>query len=95
MHELVTDLHLRPPDPWTRAPSPAARRPVRLGFIAIAELVGDWWHIEVPQLPGVSTHCTSVGEAADAARDAIALAIDEHPDDFDVRLIVVEPAADD
>ena len=93
MVSVVTDLQLRTPDPTTRAPSPAARRRVRQGFVAIAELVGDWWYVEVPQLPGVTGHCSRIGQVEDIARDSIALALGQDPGEFDVRVIVVEPGA--
>ena len=47
---------------------------------------GDWWAVEVPQVPGVHTQARRLDQVSAMARDAIALMLDVPPDSFDVTL---------
>jgi predicted RNase H-like HicB family nuclease len=45
-------------------------------YTAVCRRLGDWWAISVPELRGVHTQARTLDEAADMARDAIALMLD-------------------
>jgi predicted RNase H-like HicB family nuclease len=51
-----------------------------------AKRAGDWWALEVPDLPGVFSQAKRLDKAEEAARDAIALMLDIAPDSFDVTI---------
>lgn len=53
---------------------------------------GDWWALEVPDLPGVFSQAKRLDKAEAAAREAIALMLDTDPNSFDV---VIEPQLSD
>lgn len=49
---------------------------------------GDWWALEVPDLPGVYSQTKRLDRAASQAREAIAVMLDIEPEDVQVK---VEP----
>lgn len=53
-----------------------------------AQRVGEWWALEVPDLPGVFSQAKRLERADEAAREAIAVMLDVEPDQVEVR---VEP----
>ncbi len=53
---------------------------------------GDWWALEVPQLPGVFSQVRRLGQAESMARDAIATMTGVDPADV---VIVVEPVLEE
>ena len=53
-----------------------------------ARRTGDWWALEVPELPGVFTQSKRLDTATESAREAIGLMLDTDPDSIQV---VVEP----
>lgn len=53
-----------------------------------ARRVGEWWALEVPDLPGVFSQAKRLDAAEDAAREAIALMLDVEPDTLS---IIIEP----
>lgn len=57
-----------------------------------ARRAGEWWALEVPDLPGVFSQAKRLEHADEAAREAIALRLDVEPDTVTV---VVEPLLTD
>jgi hypothetical protein len=53
-----------------------------------ARRVGDWWAIDVPEVPRIHTQARRLAQVEGMARDAIALLLDVPEDSFDV---VVRP----
>lgn len=47
---------------------------------------GDWWAVEVPEVPGVHTQARRLDQAEAMAREAIALMLDVPPDSFAVEI---------
>jgi predicted RNase H-like HicB family nuclease len=47
---------------------------------------GDWWALEVPDLPGVHSQTKRLDCAADEAREAISLMLDVEADSVDVEV---------
>ncbi|MBU7600717.1 hypothetical protein JGS22_024585 [Streptomyces sp. P38-E01] len=47
---------------------------------------GDWWALEVPELPGVFSQTKRLDQADEAAREAIALMADVEPEEVHVRV---------
>jgi predicted RNase H-like HicB family nuclease len=45
---------------------------------------GDWWAVDVPEVPGIFTQSKRLDHVETVARDAIALMLDVEPDSFDV-----------
>lgn len=56
-----------------------------------ARRTGDWWALEVPELPGVYSQSKRLDAASDAAREAIAAMLDTEPDSIEVH---IEPDLD-
>ena len=54
-----------------------------------AERSGDWWALEVPELPGVFSQARRLDQAQTMARDAIAAMLDVATDSFDVEVVTV------
>lgn len=52
---------------------------------------GDWWAIEVPDLPGVFSQAKRLDKADEAAREAIAVMLDIETDDVEVDIQPVLP----
>lgn len=52
---------------------------------------GDWWAIEVPEVPGVFTQAKRLDQVEDMVRDAVALMTDARPPEITVELIPVLP----
>lgn len=57
-----------------------------------ARRIGEWWALEVPDLPGVFSQAKRLERADEAAREAIAVMLDIEPDKVEV---VVEPVLSD
>ncbi|MGW4825453.1 type II toxin-antitoxin system HicB family antitoxin [Streptomyces sp. NPDC004227] len=59
-----------------------------------ARRAGDWWALEVPDLPGAFSQVKRLDQAGDAAREAIAVMLDVEPDNItvDVQPILPEEA---
>lgn len=57
-------------------------------YTVTARRTGDWWALEVPDVPGAYSQCKRLGQAPDLAREAIALVLDKDEADIDV---TVEP----
>jgi predicted RNase H-like HicB family nuclease len=53
-------------------------------YTARCTRVGNWWAIEVPEVPGVFSQSKRLDGAEAQARDAIALMLDVPEDSFDV-----------
>jgi predicted RNase H-like HicB family nuclease len=47
---------------------------------------GDWWALEVPELPGVHSQTKRLDHADEAAREAIAVMLDIEPEDIQVTI---------
>ncbi|MFE1230602.1 type II toxin-antitoxin system HicB family antitoxin [Streptomyces sp. NPDC058745] len=54
---------------------------------------GEWWALDVPDLPGVFSQSKRLEKAEDAAREAIALMLDVDPDTVQVTVEPQIPAA--
>lgn len=54
-----------------------------------ARRVGEWWALEVPDLPGVFSQAKRLDQADEAAREAIAVMLDVEPEEVTVK---IEPA---
>ncbi|MGH3481220.1 MAG: type II toxin-antitoxin system HicB family antitoxin [Nocardioidaceae bacterium] len=52
---------------------------------------GDWWAIEVPEVPGVFTQAKRLDQVEEMVQDAVALMTGARPTDIDVKLIPVLP----
>jgi predicted RNase H-like HicB family nuclease len=57
-------------------------------YTVTARRTGDWWALEVPDVPGAYSQCKRLEQAPDLAREAIALVLDKDGADIDV---TVEP----
>ncbi|MEU0603936.1 type II toxin-antitoxin system HicB family antitoxin [Streptomyces sp. NPDC006393] len=57
-------------------------------YRVVARRTGDWWALEVPDLPGVFSQAKRLEQADEAVREAIAVMLDVEPDTFNVS---VEP----
>ncbi|MBA2951620.1 type II toxin-antitoxin system HicB family antitoxin [Streptomyces himalayensis] len=57
-------------------------------YRVVARRTGDWWALEVPDLPGVFSQAKRLEQADAAAREAIAVMLDVEPDTISVS---VEP----
>ncbi len=57
-------------------------------YRALCRRVGDWWAIDVPEVPRLHTQARRLDQVEEMARDAIALLLDIPDDSFDV---VVQP----
>ena len=55
-------------------------------FTAVCRRSGDWWDIEVPEVPGVFTQARRLDQAEGMVREALALMLDVGQDSFDVAL---------
>lgn len=54
-----------------------------------AERSGNWWALEVPDLPGVFSQARRLDQAQTMAQDAIAAMLDVATDSFDVEVVTV------
>lgn len=61
-------------------------------YRVVARRVGNWWALEVPDLPGVFSQVRRLDKADDAAREAIALRLDVESEDV---AVTVEPELPD
>jgi predicted RNase H-like HicB family nuclease len=61
-------------------------------YRVVARRAGNWWALEVPDLPGVFSQVRRLDKADDSAREAIALRLDVEPEDITVS---VEPELPD
>lgn len=55
-------------------------------YTVTARRTGDWWALEVPDVPGAYTQCKRLDQAADMAREAIVLILDNDEADIDVEI---------
>lgn len=55
-------------------------------YRVVARRIGEWWALEVPDLPGVFSQVKRLEQADAAAREAIAVMLDSESDGFSVRL---------
>ncbi len=62
-----------------------ARRPQ---YAALCRRSGNWWAIDIPDVPGAFTQSRRLEHAQSMARDAIALLLDVDPLSFDVEVRV-------
>jgi predicted RNase H-like HicB family nuclease len=60
-------------------------------YSAKAVRSGGWWAITIPQLKGVHSQARRLDQAADMAREAVALFLDVPPDSFEVEVVPVLP----
>lgn len=51
-----------------------------------ARRTGDWWALEVPDMPGVFSQAKRLEQADEAAREAIALMLDVEPEEVTVEI---------
>ncbi|MGW7249818.1 type II toxin-antitoxin system HicB family antitoxin [Streptomyces decoyicus] len=56
-----------------------------------ARRAGDWWALEVPDLPGVFSQAKRLDKADEAAREAIAVMLDVEIEDVEVEIEPVLP----
>lgn len=56
-----------------------------------ARRAGEWWALEVPDLPGVFSQARRLDKADEAAREAIAVMLDVETEDVEVRIEPVLP----
>ncbi|URN15881.1 MULTISPECIES: type II toxin-antitoxin system HicB family antitoxin [Streptomyces] len=56
-----------------------------------ARRVGEWWALEVPDLPGVFSQAKRLDQAEEAAREAIAVMLDVEPEEIAVEIEPVLP----
>ncbi len=56
----------------------------RQRYEALCSREGNWWAIDVPDVPGVHTQAKRLDQAEAMARDALALMLEVPPDSFDV-----------
>jgi hypothetical protein len=67
-------------------------RTERLSYTVVAEpMAADAWHVTVRELPATWTVAFSREDLEGRARERIALDCGCHPDDFDVRIVMVMP----
>jgi predicted RNase H-like HicB family nuclease len=55
-------------------------------YVVVAQRSGDWWAVEVPEVPGVFTQAERLSQVEDMAREAIALMLDVPESSFDVEV---------
>lgn len=55
-------------------------------YRVVARRAGDWWALEVPDLPGVFSQAKRLEKADEAAREAIAIMLDVEPDTITVTI---------
>jgi len=60
-------------------------------YVVVAQRVGAWWAVEVPELRGVFTQARNLDQAEAMARDAIALFLDVPAHTIAIELQVVPP----
>jgi predicted RNase H-like HicB family nuclease len=65
-------------------------------YTAVCRRSGGWWAISVPEIKGLHTQVRRLDQAADMARDAIALMLDVDPSEIEVevRPEIPEPVED-
>jgi len=51
-----------------------------------ARRIGEWWALEVPDLPGVFSQAKRLEQAGSAAREAIAVMLDVESDEIEVTI---------
>jgi predicted RNase H-like HicB family nuclease len=72
--------------------SQPVRRSERASYTVVAEpMAADAWHVTVRELPATWTVAFSRDDLEGRARERIALDLECHPDDFDVRIVTVMP----
>ncbi len=55
-------------------------------YTVTARRTGDWWALEVPGVPGAHSQCKRLDQAADMAREAIAMVLDTDEADIEVEV---------
>lgn len=56
---------------------------------------GDWWAIDVEEIPGIFTQSKRLDGVEEMARDAIAITLDVEPDSFEIDVQPVLPQLPD
>ena len=59
---------------------------MRTTYTAIAERSGKWWAVELPEVPGGYTQGRNLKEAAEMAREAVALLLDLPEEEIEIDL---------
>jgi hypothetical protein len=78
-----------------RQASESFRGAERSTYTVLAEpMAPDAWHVTVRELPDTWTVAFSVDDLEARARERIALDLWCHPEDFDVRMMSVNPRED-
>lgn len=67
-----------------KRPKRAPTAPARASYMAECRRAGDWWAINVPDVPGVFTQARRLDQTEEMARDAIATMLRVPPHSFDV-----------
>ena len=62
---------------------------------AIAQRSGDWWAVEVPQIPGLFTQARRLDQIPDMVLDAASLLLERPETDFEVLIDPQLPAEDE
>jgi predicted RNase H-like HicB family nuclease len=62
-------------------------------YTASAERCGKWWAVRVPDVPGAITQGRNLKEAAEMAREAVALVLDLPEDQVEIDLVPKLPTA--
>lgn len=55
-------------------------------YTVTARRTGDWWALDVPDVPGAYSQCKRLEQAPDLAREAIALVLDQDEADIEVAI---------
>jgi predicted RNase H-like HicB family nuclease len=55
-------------------------------YRVLARRTGEWWALEVPDLPGVFSQAKRLDQADEAAREAIAVMLDVEPEEISVEV---------
>lgn len=66
---------------------------MKVTYRVTARRAGDWWALEVPELPGVFSQTKRLDKADEQISEAIAVMLDVEPSEFSVRIEPVLPAA--
>lgn len=61
-------------------------------YTAVCRRSGAWWAISIPEIKGLHTQVRRLDQAADMARDAIALMLDVDPATVEVEVVPEVPA---
>ena len=59
---------------------------------AVLTRSGDWWAVEIPEVPGALTQARSLDEVPAQVRDAVALLLDVDESTIDVAVVTPSSA---